>query len=124
MVWTYAENEENHEGRAIVDITVPGKRPRRRLRGRWMDCVQRDMQELRVTPEDAQDRIFWKSIIRAADLTVWEKAKKKRKNYVNFLRCCECERVVCCSNGITKLMKFLIFTGQESIKASLQMFIA
>ncbi len=49
--------EENYEVRAVVDMMVPGKRPRRR----WMDCVRRDMQELRITPEDAQDRTFWKS---------------------------------------------------------------
>ena len=46
--------EENNEVRTIVDM--PGKRPR----GRWMDCIRRDMQELRITPEDAQDRTFWK----------------------------------------------------------------
>ena len=57
--------EENNEVRAVVDMRVPGKRPR----GRWMDCVRKDMQELRITPEDAQDRTFWKSRIRAADPT-------------------------------------------------------
>ena len=64
--------EENNEVRAIVDMIVPGERPRGRPRESWMD-----MQELRITPEDAQDRTFWKSSIRAADLTYWEKAKKK-----------------------------------------------
>ena len=48
--------EENKEMRAVVDMRVPGKRPR----GRWMDVVRRDMQELRITPEDAQDRTFGK----------------------------------------------------------------
>ena len=64
--------EENNELRAVADMIVPGKR------GRWMDCVRRDMQELRITPEDAQDRTVWKSRIRAADPTYWEKAKKKK----------------------------------------------
>ena len=61
--------EENNEMRAVVDMRVPGKRPRGRSRGRWMDCVRRDMQALRITPEDALDRTFWKSRIRATDPT-------------------------------------------------------
>ncbi|KAK2182849.1 hypothetical protein NP493_333g00010 [Ridgeia piscesae] len=44
-----------------------GKSPRGRPRGRRVDSVRRDMQELRITPEDAQDRTFWKSRTRAAD---------------------------------------------------------
>ena len=57
--------EENNEVRAVVDMMVPGKRPR----GRWVDCVRRYMQELWITLEDAQDRILWRSRIRTADLT-------------------------------------------------------
>ena len=34
-----------------------------------MDCVRRDMHALRITPEDAQERTFWKLRIRAADPT-------------------------------------------------------
>ena len=45
--------EENNEVRAVGDMRVPVKRPRGRPRGRWMDCVRRDMQVLRITPEDA-----------------------------------------------------------------------
>ena len=58
--------EENNE---VGDMRVPVKRPRGRPRGRWEDCVRRDMQALRITPEDAQDRTFWKSRIRAPDPT-------------------------------------------------------
>ena len=46
--------KENNEVRADVDMIVPGKR----LRGRWMDCLRRDMHELRISPEGAQDRTF------------------------------------------------------------------
>ena len=60
---------EEKEVRAVSDMRVPGKRARGRPRGRWMDGVRRDMQTLRITPEDAQDRTFWKSRIRAADPT-------------------------------------------------------
>ena len=61
--------EENNEVRAIVDMRVQGKRPRGIPRGRLMDCVRKDMQALRITSEDAQYRIVWKSRIRAADPT-------------------------------------------------------
>ena len=64
-VWVYYEFYSLYnEVTVIVDMRVPGKRPRGRLRGRWMDCVGMDMQELRITPEDAHDRTLWKSRIR------------------------------------------------------------
>ena len=57
--------EQNNELRAVVDMIVSGKIQR----ARWMDCTRRDMQALRITPEDAQNRTFSKSRIRAADPT-------------------------------------------------------
>ena len=56
---------KNNEVRATVDMIVSRGRPR----GRWMDCIRRDMQELWITPEDAQDRTCVKTRIRAADPT-------------------------------------------------------
>ena len=64
--------ENNDEMRAFVDTKVPGKRPRGRPRGRWMDYVRRDIRKLRIIPEDAKDRTFWKSRIRATDPIYWD----------------------------------------------------
>ena len=61
--------EENNEVRAVADMIVPGKSPKGRPRGRWVDGIRMDMQALRITPEDAQGRILWKSRIRVADPT-------------------------------------------------------
>ena len=61
--------EEHNEVRAVSDMRVPGKMSRGRPRGRWMDGVRRDMQTLRITPEDAQDRTLWRTRILAADPT-------------------------------------------------------
>ena len=76
--------EENNEVRAVVDMIVSWKTPRGRPRGRWMDCIRRDMQALRITVEDAKDRTFWKSRTRATDPTQWEKAKKKKKKVLSI----------------------------------------
>ena len=55
--------EEDNQVKKIVKMEVAGKRPRGRPRARWMDRVQRDMQDLRIAPEDALDRDFWKKRI-------------------------------------------------------------
>ena len=60
LVWTDAENGRKQRSESSVDMIVPEKKPKGRPRGRWVDCVRRDMQTLRITPEDAQDRTFWK----------------------------------------------------------------
>ena len=61
--------EESNEVRSVVDMIVPGKRIRGRPRRILMVCVRRDMQEPWITPENAQNRTFWRPRIGAADPT-------------------------------------------------------
>ena len=59
--------EQESNLRQVMDMEIPGRRLRGRPRGRWHDLVDRDMRELRVVPEDADDRNFWRRRTRTAD---------------------------------------------------------
>ena len=50
--------EQESNLRQVVDMEITERRPRGRPRGRCRDLVDRDMRELRVVPEDADDRNF------------------------------------------------------------------
>ena len=61
--------EEANPVRKTMEMVVEGRRPRGRPRRRWSEVIQGDLQALRVTPEDAHDRKFWKARTKAADPT-------------------------------------------------------
>ncbi|EYC14574.1 hypothetical protein Y032_0040g287 [Ancylostoma ceylanicum] len=43
-----------------MEMEVTGKRPRGAPKKRWKDTVCKDMRELGVTKDDAQDRDLWR----------------------------------------------------------------
>ncbi|GFR67730.1 hypothetical protein ElyMa_002006900 [Elysia marginata] len=75
--WFGPEHRREQESnlRQVMDMEVPGRRPRGRPRWRWRDLVDRDMRELRVVPEDADNGDFWRQWIRTAT-PPWDKARE------------------------------------------------
>ncbi|GFO05113.1 hypothetical protein PoB_003161800 [Plakobranchus ocellatus] len=60
---------ENHL-KQMLNLEVPWKRPRGRPKGRWRDGITRDMKQLHIEAEDAEDRSFWRKRTQAADLNL------------------------------------------------------
>ncbi|GFO21609.1 hypothetical protein PoB_004811400 [Plakobranchus ocellatus] len=60
---------ENHL-KQMLNLEVPGRRPRGKPKGRWRDGITRDMKQLHIEAEDAEDRSFWRKRTQAADLNL------------------------------------------------------
>ncbi|EYB95586.1 hypothetical protein Y032_0088g2188 [Ancylostoma ceylanicum] len=56
-----------HPTRQAMDMEVIGKRPRGAPKKRWKDTVSKDMKELGITKDDAQDRDLWRRRTKTAD---------------------------------------------------------
>ena len=50
-----------------MEMEVSGKRPRGAPKKRWKDTVSKDMRELEITKDDAQDRDLWRRRTKTAD---------------------------------------------------------
>ncbi|EYB92481.1 hypothetical protein Y032_0193g1392 [Ancylostoma ceylanicum] len=56
-----------HPTRQALEMEVTGKRPRGAPKKRWKDTVCKDMRELGVTKDAAQDRDLWRRRTKTAD---------------------------------------------------------
>ena len=61
--------EETHVARRVLEMEIPGRRGRGRPKRRWMDVVNEDLREKRLTEEDALDRSRWRKAVRNVDPT-------------------------------------------------------
>ncbi|GFO19705.1 hypothetical protein PoB_004621000 [Plakobranchus ocellatus] len=66
---SWSREPENHL-KQMLNLEVPGRRPRGRPKGRWRDGITRDMKQLHIEAEDAEDRSFWRKRTQAADLNL------------------------------------------------------
>ena len=49
--------DNDYVGRKTLEMVLPGRRKRGRLKQRWMDCVNRDMRAIGTTKDEVHDRI-------------------------------------------------------------------
>ncbi|EYB99918.1 hypothetical protein Y032_0119g843 [Ancylostoma ceylanicum] len=67
-----------HPTRKALEMEVTGKRLRGAPKKRWKDTVCKDMRELAVTRDDAQDRGQWRERTKTADAGTDAEEKKKK----------------------------------------------
>ena len=86
--------EEDYVGTRMMEMAVPGRRKRGRLRRRWMDLVREDMERVGAREGDEVDRVKWRILSRCGDPEKGEEeekkrlslTKKKKKPFWSFLR--------------------------------------
>ena len=64
MVW---RKDDGYIGRRMLRMELPGKRKRGRPKRRFMDVVKKDMAEVEMMDDDAEDRTEWRWQIRSGD---------------------------------------------------------
>ena len=56
--------EDEHPTRLMMDMAIPGRRRRGRPKLRWLDCVNRDMNEMNLNEIMALNRNDWRRKLR------------------------------------------------------------
>ena len=55
--------DQEYVGRKMIEIELPGKRKRGRPKRRFLNLVNKDMEEVGVKETDVEDRTVWRQII-------------------------------------------------------------
>ena len=58
---------KDYMGKRIMEMAVPGRRKRERLRRRWMNLVREDMERVGAREGDKVDRVKWRILSRCGD---------------------------------------------------------
>ena len=58
--------DEYYVGIKTLEMILPGRRKRGRLKPRWMDCVNREMRPIETAKDKVNDIICWRRIVSAA----------------------------------------------------------
>ena len=56
--------DQEHVRKRMIEMELPGKRKKGRLKRRFLDVVKKDMGEVGATEKDIETRTLWKKIIR------------------------------------------------------------
>ena len=66
LVWYghVERREEDHYLKRVANMEIPGRRRRGRPKTRWKDSVRRDMKEVGVTSDEAQERNSWRKSVK------------------------------------------------------------
>ena len=72
--------EVEYVGRRTLEMEVPGRRKRGRLRKRWLDVVREDMESVGVVEEDVVNRGVWRKKMSCGDPEQGKPKGKERKN--------------------------------------------
>ena len=54
--------DDEYVGRRMMEMEVPGRRPRGRPKKRWKDCIREDMQEKNINQNMVYDRLTWRRL--------------------------------------------------------------
>ena len=63
LVWTRKKERRRLRGKRMMEMAVPGRRPRRR----WMNLTREDLERVGAREGDEVDRVKWRILSRCGD---------------------------------------------------------